>query len=194
MPILRRASSLALVAILIAACTGNATPSPAAGAFTGGAAPISTFPPFIGPPAPSATLPPLPLTGGGTPAPGAATYLLTIASSPTNGQYLTGTGGVTLYTFAKDVPGSGKSACIGACGSTWKAFTTGPRTSRVQPPAAAPGITGAVTFFSLPDGTRQVAYNGWPLYTYTGDTAPGEARGHAFDSNWNIVWTGVPPG
>ena len=37
------------------------------------------------------------------------------------------------------------------------------------------------------DGTIQVTYNGWPLYTYAGDQAPGEANGNdvdQFDAEW----------
>lgn len=37
------------------------------------------------------------------------------------------------------------------------------------------------------DGTTQVTYAGWPLYTYTADTKPGEANGtdiKSFGASW----------
>ena len=80
MSILRHVSGLVLAAILIAACTGSAIPSPITGASIGGAGarPLTaeeaapddrpTAEPIALGPAPSPTFPPLPLTGGGTPA------------------------------------------------------------------------------------------------------------------------------
>jgi hypothetical protein len=37
------------------------------------------------------------------------------------------------------------------------------------------------------DGSVQVTYNGWPLYTYTKDMAAGDTNGQAFKSLWYAV-------
>jgi predicted lipoprotein with Yx(FWY)xxD motif len=38
-----------------------------------------------------------------------------------------------------------------------------------------------------PDGTKQVAYNGHLLYTFSGDTAPGTANGERLASVWFVL-------
>jgi hypothetical protein len=37
------------------------------------------------------------------------------------------------------------------------------------------------------DGSVQVTYNGWPLYTYTQDTAAGQTNGQGYKSLWYAV-------
>ena len=49
------------------------------------------------------------------------------------------------------------------------------------------GLPGSLSTISRPDGGRQVTYNGMPLYTYSGDAAPGEANGQAIDNVWFAV-------
>ena len=43
---------------------------------------------------------------------------------------------------------------------------------------------GSIT---LPDGTEQLTYNGWPLYHYAQDMAPGDTKGEGMQSNWYLV-------
>ena len=43
----------------------------------------------------------------------------------------------------------------------------------------------------LTGGSRQLTYNGHPLYTYIGDTAPGQARGINLNLNGGL-WHEVP--
>ena len=40
------------------------------------------------------------------------------------------------------------------------------------------GVTGTLGTITRPDGTTQATYDGHPLYTYAGDTAPGQAKGN----------------
>jgi len=42
------------------------------------------------------------------------------------------------------------------------------------------------------DGTTQVTYAGWPLYTYAGDQAPGEANGNDIDQ-FGAEWYALQP-
>jgi predicted lipoprotein with Yx(FWY)xxD motif len=80
---------------------------------------------------------------------------------------LTNSKGFTLYLFAPDSPT--KSVCNGSCASYWPP---------VKAPVTAPGIKGTITTITRADGSKQVAYNGHPLYTYIGDSHPGQASGN----------------
>jgi len=75
---------------------------------------------------------------------------------------LTNAQGYTLYWFAPDTPT--RSACDGTCAVYWP-----PLTGR---PVAGAGVTGRLGTIRRSDGTTQVAYDGHPLYTYVGDSAP----------------------
>jgi predicted lipoprotein with Yx(FWY)xxD motif len=93
---------------------------------------------------------------------------------------LTNAKGFTLYSFAPDT--STKSACNGACASAWPPVP-GPET-------AGAGVTGKLGTITRTDGSMQTTYNGHPLYTFTGDTAPGQASGNglnAFGGLWHEV-------
>jgi predicted lipoprotein with Yx(FWY)xxD motif len=80
---------------------------------------------------------------------------------------LTNSKGFTLYLFAPDSPT--KSVCNGSCASYWPP---------VKAPVTAPGIKGTITTITRADGSKQAAYNGHPLYTYIGDSKPGQATGN----------------
>ena len=86
---------------------------------------------------------------------------------------LTNARGYTLYWFAPDTPS--KSTCYGTCAVYWP-----PVTGR---PIAGPGVTGKVGTIGRTGGGNQVTYDGHPLYTYVGDSAPGQATGNDVDLN-----------
>ncbi len=98
------------------------------------------------------------------------------AARMSNGM-LVNTSGMTLYTFDRDTAGSGKSACNGPCAALW-------------PPAmAAAGAKaeGDYTIVVRDDGTKQWAYKGRPIYTYTGDKKAGETTGDNFKDSWHVI-------
>ena len=76
--------------------------------------------------------------------------------------------GMTLYWFVPDT--STASNCTGACATYWP-----PVTGAVT---EGSGVTGTLGTITRPDGTTQATYDGHPLYTYIGDTAPGQAKGN----------------
>ena len=76
--------------------------------------------------------------------------------------------GMTLYWFAPDT--STTSKCTGACATYWPPVT--------GPVTAGSGVTGTLGTITRADGTTQATYDGHPLYTYVGDTAPGQAKGN----------------
>ena len=87
---------------------------------------------------------------------------------------LTNSSGRTLYWFAPDTPS--RSACYGQCAAYWPPV--------IGSPAAGPGVTSSkLGTIRRTDGTLQVTYAGHPLYTYIGDTAPGQASGNDINLN-----------
>jgi predicted lipoprotein with Yx(FWY)xxD motif len=89
---------------------------------------------------------------------------------------LTNARGFTLYWFAPDTPA--RSACSGVCAGYWPPLT--------GTPLAGPGIPGTLGTIKRPDATTQVTYNRHPLYTYAGDTAPGQAFGNNLNLNGGL--------
>ena len=89
---------------------------------------------------------------------------------------LTNGKGLTLYWFAPDTPTTSK--CYGVCVGYWPPVT--------GTPSAAPGVTGELGTIKRSDGTTQITYNGHPLYTYVGDTAPGQAFGNNLNVNGGL--------
>jgi predicted lipoprotein with Yx(FWY)xxD motif len=94
---------------------------------------------------------------------------------------LTSAKGFTLYSFAPDTAATSK--CYGSCAAYWPPVT--------GTAAASPGVPGRVGTIRRTDGTEQLTYNGHPLYTYIGDSAPGQARGNNLNLNGGL-WHEVP--
>jgi len=86
---------------------------------------------------------------------------------------LTNSKGMTLYRFAPDTPT--KSACYGSCAAYW------PPVYGAQKPGL--GVTGKLGTIKRTDGTIQATYDGHPLYTYIGDSHPGQATGNNINLN-----------
>jgi predicted lipoprotein with Yx(FWY)xxD motif len=119
------------------------------------------------------------VAGASSPPPAAAgTSLKTTTIGGTT--VLTNANGFTLYSFAPDTPASSK--CYGTCAVYWPPVTG---------TTAGPGLPGKVTTITRTDGSHQLTYNGHPLYTYIGDTAPGQARGNNLNLNGGL-WHEVP--
>ncbi|MFL5681483.1 MAG: hypothetical protein ACJ77B_12875 [Chloroflexota bacterium] len=138
------------------------------GSYAGTAAPASASAPATMPPAAS------PATGANAP-------LRTGSSSL--GVILVDSKGNTLYEFAKD--GNGTSVCNGECANDWP-----PLAAPASLPTSLPGVTGEVGMTTRQDGTKQLTISGHPLYTFEGDSAPGQTNGQGVALNggvWNVV-------
>src|SRR5260370_27854223 len=100
---------------------------------------------------------------------------------------LTNAKGFTLYWFALDT--STASKCNGQCASVWPPVK-GPASPRS-------GVTGTLAPLTRSDGSVQATWNGHPLYTYKGDTAPGQNKGNGLTLSggvWHeVVLTGAAP-
>ena len=92
-----------------------------------------------------------------------------VRSTPQLGSFLTTPNGTTLYTYTGDK--SGVSNVTGALLVAWPAFTA---TGTLTLPSGVSGTLGTIT---RSDGTKQVTYNGMPLYTFVRDTGPNVVNG-----------------
>jgi predicted lipoprotein with Yx(FWY)xxD motif len=116
----------------------------------------------------------------GVPVTGAATVNVTEVG--TFGQALVDGEGRSLYLFTNDTQDSGTSSCTGDCLVKWPPLLTDGE------PVAGTGMDAAMLgTITLPDGTTQVTYNGWPLYYFADDTAPGDALGQGVGGVWFLV-------
>lgn len=83
--------------------------------------------------------------------------------------------GMTVYTFDKDVAGSGKSACVDGCLKNWPAV---PAAGELAAPWSA---------ITRDDGSKQLAYKGKPLYLFVGDKKAGDRNGDKVKDVWHVV-------
>ena len=161
-------AALIAVALAVTACgagaAGGAYGTPAGGSTTGSTAGSTTGGSQAMPASPSS---------------GPATVLKT--ESTHVGQVLASSRGLTLYYYGEDKPGSGTSVCTGACATAWP-----PLAAPVKAPAGVhlPGPLGVIT---RPNGVKQVTLNGYPLYFYAGDKAPGQAAGNGLEGSWHVI-------
>ena len=89
---------------------------------------------------------------------------------------LTNSKGFTLYSFALDT--STKSNCNGTCATNWPP---------VKGSVTAAGIKGTFGTIKRSDGSIQATFDGHPLYTFTADTSPGQAKGNGLNA-FGGVW------
>ncbi len=95
------------------------------------------------------------------------------------GPVLANSKGFTLYWYAKDT--SMTSACTGGCATAWPPL--------IGTPKAAMGVrlTGKLAAITRAGGLTQATYKGHPLYTYAGDTAPGQVKGNGLGGVWHAL-------
>ncbi|CCH17028.1 hypothetical protein [Micromonospora lupini] len=88
--------------------------------------------------------------------------------------------GLTLYRFDKDSNKPPVSNCDGDCAATWPPVTVAPAGK-----VFVAGVKAAdVGTIPRPDGTRQVAIGGWPVYRFAKDTKPGDTNGQGVGTTW----------
>jgi predicted lipoprotein with Yx(FWY)xxD motif len=98
------------------------------------------------------------------------------------GQILVGENGMTLYGFTNDTDGT--STCSGTCAEAWPPVLVDPDWT------VGPGLdTGIFSTIPRDDGTQQLVAGRWPLYYYSGDSAPGDVNGQGAGEVWYVVGT-----
>lgn len=116
-----------------------------------------------------------------TPVDGGGSATVQVRDHPDLGDVLVGPGELTLYMFDQDERSSGASNCSGGCVDAWPPLTVDDGT------VAGDGVDAELTTFERSDGPTQVAANGWPLYYYAGDDAPGDATGQGNNDVWWVL-------
>jgi len=134
-----------------------------------------TAPPTQVSPEATATATPAPTTAPTPPPPAAA---IKVADAGPLGAILTSGDGRTLYIFTNDT--AGKSVCNGSCALAW------PPVLSDQVPKVE-GATGEFSLVTRDDGKKQVAFNGKPLYTYSGDQKAGDTTGEGVGGVWFVA-------
>jgi len=146
---------------------GGAAGSPEAGATSGGSA------------GEGGTLP-----SGGTGGSGGSSNTFTLQST-TLGEVIGTANGRSLYVFNTDTAATSTtppvSTCTGGCLGNWPVY--------YGTPVSVPAGLSVSDFgsFDRGSGVMQSTYKGWPLYTYTPDTAVGDVKGEGIGTKWYTV-------
>jgi predicted lipoprotein with Yx(FWY)xxD motif len=162
---LKRASLIALsilIVMLIAAC-GSSTSSGGGPYGSSGSNSPATPPPTSG-----STRPP------------AVVHTATVTVRGQSEIVLTHTRGLTLYYFTPD--SATQSACTGSCAQAWPPLLF----SGSGDPTSSTSLSGKLSVQMDANG-NQVEYNGHLLYTYSGDTAPGQTNGEGLLGKWFVA-------
>jgi predicted lipoprotein with Yx(FWY)xxD motif len=97
------------------------------------------------------------------------------------GKVLVSSSGRTLYRFTKDHGKKNMCAAVSGCSAVWPALKSSGK------PKAGAGVKASL--LSTTSG-GQVTYAGHPLYTYSGDSGPGQTSyvgAHEFGGMWYAV-------
>jgi predicted lipoprotein with Yx(FWY)xxD motif len=155
---MRQSLTAAMIALVLAACSSSATTTTQAATTTTQAATTTTA---------AAT----------TTTEAMSTVTVTVATSSL-GTILADGDGNTLYLYTPDAQGD--STCYDQCAANWP-----PLAGEAQ---AGSGVDGSLLGTTQrTDGTTQVTYNGWPLYHFANDSAPGDTNGQGVGSVWYVV-------
>lgn len=92
------------------------------------------------------------------------------------GRILASKTGMTYYMFLPD--STGKSVCYSSCAAVWPPVTT----ASPNIPVSGGVKKSLISTFARKGGTLQIQYDGHPLYTYEGDTAPKLTNGEGVNS------------
>ena len=151
-------------ALVLAACGGSSNSN------SSGSSPSSSYGGAAASSAPSSS--------------GGASVVSTKTSSM--GTFLVDASGRALYLW--DADHDSKSTCTADCANDWPPLTT-----TGTPKASGGAKSSLLGTTKRADGSLEVTYAGHPLYTFAGDTKPGQTNGegsNGFGAPWWIVSTG----
>ena len=136
----------------------------------------------------------LAITGFGSASAGVARAQKAVTVSTRNvhglGLVLVDSRGRTLYMFVPDK--RKKVTCVSAaCLALWPPLKLPAGAKAVATGAAKQALVSSVP---NPKGGKVVTYARWPLYTYAGDTKPGQANGQALNSTGGLWYVLSPAG
>lgn len=103
--------------------------------------------------------------------------------------------GMTLYSPRQEA--DGHISCTAACTHFWQPVLL---SKGADSPEKSPVVPGKLAVVERPDGTKQVAFDGKPLYTFVEDGGPGDTKGNGFQDSfnghrfsWQVVSVGKAP-
>lgn len=164
-----------VLAATLAGCGGGSSTPPIVAQST--AAPVApTTAPTVAPTTAPTVTPTTAPTVAPTTAPTAAPAPLPTAQLAGSAGFVNTTGR-TVYVF--DLDSNGTSNCSGGCAAAWPAVV-----------ATAATYTAPWSAINRSDGTRQLAYNGHPLYVFVGDVGNGTTNGDnlvEFGATWHVA-------
>ncbi|EST35741.1 SCO0930 family lipoprotein [Streptomyces roseochromogenus] len=107
---------------------------------------------------------------------------LSVRKDPKLGDIIVDKNGRTVYRFLKDKAWPKViSNCTGACLEKWPAVG-------IVKPGDTQGVKKkGLMGFTRPDGVQQMTVNCWPIYTFSGDKAPGDTNGQGVGGTWYAV-------
>lgn len=154
-------AALGLMALVLAGCSGGGTgdDTPAGGGTTDQASMTPSD------------------DSGSSDATGTGTVMV---ASTDLGDVLVDSAGMTLYMYDPDKQGD--STCYDQCATAWP-----PLTVDGAPTAGDGADDGKLGTVERTDGTTQVTYDGWPLYYWAQDSAPGDTTGQAVNNVWWVL-------
>lgn len=103
-----------------------------------------------------------------------------ISNHPSLGKILTDSKGMTLYMFTPDK--KDKSVCYDQCAKEWPPLLISNGFPRLDTE-----IPGQIGFIVRQDNTKQVTYNGMPLYYYVKDKKVGDVTGQNVERKWFVI-------
>jgi predicted lipoprotein with Yx(FWY)xxD motif len=166
--------------LVLAACTGQPSSNgPSSQAPIGSTGSMSTASssraPLAGsaPAASSSTL--APSSGHG------AVFVIEVTHDPTYGRILVDRAAHPLYAN-HEAPAGAWPKCDAECTALWVPVVV-PAGEQVS---GGSGV-GRLATVDRPDGTRQVSYQGFPLYRYARDPASGAVTGNRVMSGWQVA-------
>jgi predicted lipoprotein with Yx(FWY)xxD motif len=98
--------------------------------------------------------------------------LLQSASASPYSSVLAASNNYSLYLLSAEVGRAIK--CTAGCTSVWLPLLVSSSTTKI---ALGAGVKGTIGFISRSSTTDQVTFNSYPVYTYTGDSGPGQTNG-----------------
>ncbi|WP_228076738.1 COG4315 family predicted lipoprotein [Novilysobacter ciconiae] len=112
---------------------------------------------------------------------------LTVMSVGGPGDFLADNDRRAVYMLEGDEDGTG---CAASCLTQW---------APLFPPTGEPTVSGGLSPVLIgtverPDGSRQITYNGHPLYHFIGDSRPGDTLGHQRHDEWGQWYLLTPQG
>jgi predicted lipoprotein with Yx(FWY)xxD motif len=146
------------------------------------AAPPTAVPPTAEPPttAPTAAATTAPTVAPTAEAAEAKAVTVQVTQNDALGRFLAEGDGRTLYLFMKDTKDT--SNCYDKCAQSWPALLPAGQ------PTLMDGVNAAlIGTTQRKDGASQLTYNGWPLYYFAKDQAPGDTSGQSVGDVWWVV-------